>query len=151
MDFTYNRFGIVLSKKKNYSILISVDHNESTLAWIWWADVDKTFIQKRRLKKQGQSPTSNMKKEPFVCMVHRISDSFRILLTNKTFKFINAYQGWQHSPTWPSCALTVPQGGTLCVRVGVSESVSLKSGLNFGKIVQNIQNLLHKWSFPPSN
>ena len=59
--------------------------------------------------------------------VHRISDSFRILLTNKTFKFINAYQGWQQNQPDPAALhFTV----AVCVEyrvvhyntVGVSES-----------------------------
>ena len=53
--------------------------------------------------------------------VHRISDSFRILLTNKTFKFINAYQGWQQNQPDPAalhftvlavCVRSI-QGGTI--------------------------------------
>ena len=39
----------------------------------------------------------------------RISDSFRILLTNKTLKFINAYQGWQQDQPDPA---GIAQGGT---------------------------------------
>ena len=57
--------------------------------------------QARAHFKQGQSP---IWKKRIFCMhgVHRISDSFRILLTNKTFKFINAYQGWQQNQPDPA-------------------------------------------------
>ena len=79
--------------------------------------------QARAHFKQGQSP---IWKKRIFCMhgVHRISDSFRILLTNKTFKFINAYQGWQQNQPDPAalhftvlavCVRSI-QGGTLWYR-----------------------------------